>query len=466
LWVTNAGSDGSIVVIAAPILIMLTICTPRKERIFWLLLANMVFMSMYIAEYFFPEIIIVAYEERLTRFIDISISLVFFSLYIIYLMQVVRDRFDVEKAIVDRQNCSLVAANESLARLERFVDNANDALQVSDLSGKLVYANKVALERLGLKKKEVNSVYVKDFESGFQNVEDWKQHIDEVSKAGKIVFEGVNLHKGTGKLFPVEVSISIHEITDEKFVVAVSRDITERKEFEQQQIETIQELKKANNELDNFIYRVSHDLRAPLTSTLGLNSLLKDELNRETQLQYIELQEKSLNKLDRFILDILNYSRNSRLEVTYKSIDLNNVIQQILNNLEHHNQADVVIKIHQQGEVDFISDLVRIEMILNNLLSNAIKFKSPRKQQHQLSISISVNKEHAKIEIADNGIGIIKEHQDKIFEMFYRATDTNYGSGLGLYIVKEAVDFLKGTIQLDSTEREGTTFLVTIPNNL
>lgn len=466
LWITNAGSEGNIIMIACPILITVIICTQKKERVVWLVLTNMVFISMYIIEYFFPEIIIVTYESRLVRFIDISISVVFFSLSVVYLMQVVKNRFDIEKELVGKQNRSLVSANESLAKLERFMDNANDALQVSDLSGKLVYANKVARERLGLKKEEVGSVYVKDFEKRFQDDEDWKQHISEVSKAGKIVFEGINQNKGSGKSFPVEVSISIHEIIDEKFVVAVSRDISERKAFEVQQMETIQELKKANTELDNFIYRVSHDLRAPLTSTLGLNALLKVEENSKIQEEYIELQEKSLKKLDRFILDILNYSRNSRLEVTFKAIDLYDSVQQIITNLEHHNSADVEIDVQQQIDSNFISDAVRVEMILNNLLSNAIKFQNSRKEQHQISISITVNEELAKIEISDNGIGIIKEHQDKIFEMFYRATDLNYGSGLGLYIVKEAVDFLNGTLQLESTEGEGTTFLISLPNNL
>ena len=116
------------------------------------------------------------------------------------------------------------------------------------------------------------------------------------------------------------------------------------------------------------------------------------------------------------------------------------------------------------GKFDFHSDPDRLNLIINNLLSNSIRYRS---KSRSLAISIEVIKEKNKvtIKVIDNGIGIEKKYQSKIFNMFYRANDQNTGSGLGLFIVQETVDKLKGKIHLTSEVNKGTAFKITLPNS-
>ena len=116
------------------------------------------------------------------------------------------------------------------------------------------------------------------------------------------------------------------------------------------------------------------------------------------------------------------------------------------------------------GDRQFFSDHYRLSLILNNLISNAIKYSDPKKDESFINISIELDTEQASLIFRDNGIGIDNAYIQKVFNMFFRATETNEGAGLGLYIVKEAVEKLCGTIQLESQPGKGTTFRIALPN--
>jgi signal transduction histidine kinase len=120
------------------------------------------------------------------------------------------------------------------------------------------------------------------------------------------------------------------------------------------------------------------------------------------------------------------------------------------------------IEIDQKGK--FVSDKRRVNVILSNLLSNAIKYQDTKKKTLILNIVIHCTRQNARIEIEDNGIGIDQQHQNRIFEMFYRATTLSTGSGIGLYIVKEVIEKLAGSITLISELKKGTKITVVIPN--
>ncbi|MGK7393906.1 MAG: PAS domain S-box protein [Candidatus Cyclobacteriaceae bacterium M3_2C_046] len=223
-------------------------------------------------------------------------------------------------------------------------------------------------------------------------------------------------------------------------------------------------LKKANQELDNFVYRVSHDLRAPITSSLGLASLTQVSTNLAEIQNYSKMQTASLRKLDQFIKDILNYSRNSRLKITPQAIDFEELVDEAL--LENHYQIDqdklkVTKKI--KNDRDFKSDQLRLKIILNNLISNAIKFQNKYNQKHIIKIVINASPKVVKIKIEDNGIGIEQKHLERVFEMFYRATDKSPGTGIGLYILKDALEKLNGQVKLKSEVGSGTIFQLKIP---
>jgi len=248
-------------------------------------------------------------------------------------------------------------------------------------------------------------------------------------------------------------------------ISGITLDIHERKLAEEKLRQTNDELSKANSELDRFVYSVSHDLRAPISSLLGLIQLSRMTNNVEEVKQYMSLQEKSIQRLDNFIKDILDYSRNARLEFTPEHISFKEILENCFeqhSHMENAKRIETIVKITEDKE--FYSDKNRLNIIFNNLLSNAIKYANQRQAQCYIQVTVETDEREVKVEIQDNGIGIGKEHINKVFNMFYRANDSLAGSGLGLYIVKETVNKLKGFIRLDSELGQGTKIVFTIPN--
>jgi len=241
-------------------------------------------------------------------------------------------------------------------------------------------------------------------------------------------------------------------------------NITEQRDSDEKLKVQYREIEKTNEELDRFVYSASHDLRAPLTSILGLINLAKMESNEDATQLYMDMMEKSVKKLDGFINDIISYSRNTRLEVQKVKINFEEVIQEIRDNLQFMEDADKIewrIKIDE--EETFLTDLSRFKIILSNLLSNAIRYHNFNQEKPFVSIEIEVHKNLTTIKVTDNGSGIENDKLDKIFDMFYRASEKSGGSGIGLYIVKEIVQKLKGQIHVKSVIGEGTTFTLSFP---
>lgn len=243
-----------------------------------------------------------------------------------------------------------------------------------------------------------------------------------------------------------------------------SRNITAQCEAEKLLKEQNDELVKINSELDRFVYSASHDLRAPLMSIKGLLNMIQIDPERSNQDHYLKLIGHSVEKLDSFITDIIHYSRNARLEVQPQKVDFAKLTAEAIEALKYMDDAAAVksiITIRQPH--DFYSDPARLQIIFQNIISNAVRYFDKWKESY-LKISIDANEQHASIVLEDNGIGISKEYLDKIFKMFFRASANSKGSGLGLYIVKSAVEKLNGKIEVESVLGEGTTFKVMIPN--
>ncbi len=235
-------------------------------------------------------------------------------------------------------------------------------------------------------------------------------------------------------------------------------------ESENKVIQKNDELLKTNMELDRFVYSASHDLRAPLSSILGLVQIYHftaDENKRKEIVDYI--QTRAL-KLDDFIREILDYARNTRIEVMHTTVDLHEVVRGVLDNLRFIKGFEKIrtnIECPSNGEVK--TEPERLKVILTNLLSNAIKYQDPGKNEPFIKVTIEKENSWYSVIVQDNGIGIKPNHQPKVFDMFYRANDSVEGSGLGLYIVKETVERLHGRIEMTSEFGQGTTFKVSLP---
>lgn len=246
--------------------------------------------------------------------------------------------------------------------------------------------------------------------------------------------------------------------------ILLTQNITENKAQADRLKKTLHELEAKNFELDSFVYRTSHDLRSPLASILGLvEIMLKDDELESIRECTLKIRE-SVQRLDTTISSILDYSRNGNLDVKLTLVNISLLWKQ---SVETHRNMPLAngIQFLVEGDVDTVAkiDAFRLSVIFNNLISNAIKYSDEKKDDRFVMLTIRASVNGLQLAIKDNGLGIMKEHLSRVFNMFYRASEISKGAGLGLYIVKQAVDKLNGVILLDSEEEKGTTFTITIP---
>jgi two-component system, sensor histidine kinase len=250
------------------------------------------------------------------------------------------------------------------------------------------------------------------------------------------------------------------------FAAITGRVISDLRITESKLQKNIRELDQANKELDRFVYSVSHDLSAPLKSILGLVNISRITKEPREHVSYLSRIESSVVKLEVFIAEILDYSKNKRQKVVWEQIILRELCHEILENLKYMEDFHKVnIDLSNLAQQEIIQDKMRLKIILNNLLTNAVKFQK-RIPEHQPFIKVSSRKsgEQLLIEIEDNGEGIKPEMQPKIFDMFYRGTENAKGSGLGLYIAKEAAVRINGSISVRSEYGKGSVFTVELKN--
>lgn len=228
-----------------------------------------------------------------------------------------------------------------------------------------------------------------------------------------------------------------------------------------------EELVKINKELDSFVYSVSHNLRAPLMSVLGLINLVQIENKKsdDSLNNYFGMMQHSIHKLDDTLKEILDYSRNARSELNIEAVDFKKMIDESFERLLYMEGSEEIKRtIEVQEDSPLFSDAYRLSVIVNNLVSNAIKYRDPNKKNHVIEISAKINNAALEFTFRDNGIGISDEFKPKIFDMFFRATERSEGAGLGLYIVKETIEKLMGAIEVESTLGKGTSFKIRVPN--
>jgi signal transduction histidine kinase len=224
------------------------------------------------------------------------------------------------------------------------------------------------------------------------------------------------------------------------------------------------ELQKAYSELDKFAYSVSHDIRGPLSGILGAINVAREMYDIAEMKEMLFLMEKSLKKLDTYILSMHDYYSLQRGELQITDVDFQKMIDEFKDIYKiMASTANINFKINIQQTEFFRSDTVPLKLILNNLLSNAFKYQSKDNEEKLVELNIEVRKGVATIEVKDTGIGILGNHLGEIFNLFYRASSQEAGSGFGLYNVKSALLKLNGQIEVNSVLHKGTNFKVTIP---
>ncbi|MEO9484837.1 MAG: PAS domain-containing sensor histidine kinase [Ekhidna sp.] len=248
--------------------------------------------------------------------------------------------------------------------------------------------------------------------------------------------------------------LKLHARTyQKKYGIGVLEPISERTKLETR----IAKLKK---DLDQFTYRISHDIRSPVVNILGLTSM---DCKTEEEFQYLMKQIKvSALKLDHIIREIADYAHNRKFPIREENVNLVELIEQICADAltEKTNEKSIDIKQDIRHNNGVKVDHSRLNIVLKNLVLNSLAFG---KDQGSTVVSAEVVDSELILNIKDDGVGIRKDIQAKIYDMFYRGSNISEGAGLGLFIVKDILKEIDGEISFTSEEGTGTEFIVRIP---
>jgi PAS domain S-box-containing protein len=371
--------------------------------------------------------------------------------------------------IKDQDELIIKQKEDALKRSQQYLEiifsNTEEEILLLDKEGRAVLFNSAfeKFMKLAVGKKPVIGEYVWNITLP-ERTEISKQLFAE-AVSGKPVKQEALVNLPTGKIFhflryePVSINGAV------EFVTIISTDITQQRDVSEKLAVQYEELQKVNYELDKFVYSVSHDLRAPLSSVLGLINVAEME-NNGKELPYLKLIKDRIKHLDGFIRSILDYSRNARTEVTPTLISVATAVQEVKDSVRTMNGFNSIdIQVNIQEKAPFYSDAIRFVIIVNNLITNAIKFQDYNKPDSYLQLDFNITEHAMQMRASDNGIGIASDHLQKVFDMFYRGTASASGSGIGLYLVKQTVEKMNGTIALTSEFGKYTTFEVMLPNN-
>lgn len=228
-------------------------------------------------------------------------------------------------------------------------------------------------------------------------------------------------------------------------------------------IEQNERLQLINAGLDKFVFNVTHDLRSPLASIMGLIHLMDDETDLAQIKAYTLMMKESLEKQDRFINEMLTFIKSKHTGVSKAECSLNSIVDNVIAQNSYQNGGKAV-RFYKELELTQIqSDALKLQVILNNLVSNSIKYSDARKSEQWVKVKSYRAAEEVVIEVEDNGLGIRPKDQDRIFDKFYMSGDNKKSSGIGLYLVKDAVMELNGKIEVRSEPGVCSKFRVIIP---
>jgi PAS domain S-box-containing protein len=281
----------------------------------------------------------------------------------------------------------------------------------------------------------------------------------------RIKNERVLFRRKDGSTFWGALTISLSQTNTDMVFDGVILDISDLVEKEHLLMEKTNVLEKVNAELDRFLYSVSHDLRAPICSLQGMLNLMKMNVHDDKEMsRQMVMMEASLQKLDTFILQIGDFAKNSNQRIESKLLEFNAMIERIHADLHKHaNYPLINFEFVVEGECDFYSDPSRIQLILENVVRNSFDFVDEQKTINMVSITVKVTDSKVQIEVFDNGVGIHQQHIGHVFDMFYRASTFSKGSGIGLYVAREAAIKLQGSIEIRSQVGVGTYVRIEIP---
>jgi PAS domain S-box-containing protein len=239
-------------------------------------------------------------------------------------------------------------------------------------------------------------------------------------------------------------------------ILCIARDISKIKKFEQ-------DLLDKNKEMDQFVYKASHDIKGPLVSIIGLTNLAISEIKDADSVRYLSMINKTATRLNKTLMGLLNLAITEKTRKEVKEIRVLDTSQEIIDTLKHKEGfSEIAFKVIIDENLVVRTNEIVFNSVIQNLRDNAIKYRS--RKDPMVEIRAGKTGKGIEYSVKDNGIGIPHEFQSKIFEMFFRATQKSEGTGLGLYIVKNSIEKMGGEIKVKSAPGKGTQFTVFLPN--
>ena len=368
---------------------------------------------------------------------------------------------EVEELYGTIQNITnIISSKTENERLTAIIEATSDIVGIFDPTRKLVYLNKAGKDFYNQPDLFTNeeSIEAVRFDICKKLLDDGV--CTEMEEKGYWVGENFIQRYDGLEVFVSQIMIAhCLENGDLDCYSTIIRDISQLKQTEE-------DLKYKNNELDTFVYRVSHDLRGPIASMLGLYNVIIHEIKDEASLTFFEMYKNQILRLNETIIALIDLTRIKETSAEFDEISFEEIVTGSINSFTHLRGFETT-----QFETTYIlkrpysGDKILLTTIIQNLIENAIKYSRPETQITlvKILIKLSKNKNVLTINVTDNGRGIKKEIQKDVFNMFFRGNTDTIGSGLGLYILKNAVEKLAGKIKLESEVNKGTSFTITIP---
>lgn len=280
-------------------------------------------------------------------------------------------------------------------------------------------------------------------------------------------FKPVNTSKA---LFHLEEYVELKEeenikylknIVDGYEVISQMEDLEKDAEIEQEKASIIE---KKNTELDSFFYRVSHDLKGPIASLLGLSDLVDKDIRDPEARKFFKMYDHQIRRLNMIVMELINITELNYRDIKLTPINFYEIVDNCISAYAYlTNYSKISFTIDIESNLYFKSEWYIINTILQNLIENSIKYIDIEKSHPKVEVVIFKRKDHVILKVIDNGQGIENEHINKIFGMFYRASEEGSGTGLGLFVLKRAMERLKGDVSVKSEPKVGSTFEVKIP---
>lgn len=340
------------------------------------------------------------------------------------------------------------------AEFNAIFQNIADAFLMIDLSGRVLKMNDPAKKILGydleVEKFNLMQIVIAD------EVERVTESFKTLKKDGILTnFKSLIKSKnGSLKYVSVNASIIYDDINNPIAAQGIVRDITEAKQLEIQKDSLLKKLRKTNEDLQDYIQMVSHDLKSPLRNinalSLWLNEDYSDKFD-EKGLETLNLIQSNVEKMEKMISGILEYSSLDSEKVEMYDIDINNLLNEVFSMLIIPEHISITIN----NELPVIKgDNFRLHLLFRNLLNNAIA--NIDKTEGIIEISVIEEMNHWKFCVKDNGKGIEKGYLKKIFKVFQKLDNKNNSTGIGLSIVKKIVKIYEGSVYAESDLGKGT----------